>query len=194
MLHLLVHWIWFFVHGGIVEFRSLQVHTHEGNGLLIVQLVLLCEHQNEWSVGKKYREIIFVEVWGLKCWCLCYFLLDTSECILFLLSPIVHDVLRDHLLNGFNNLCIIRDELYEEVDIPQERLHGFLVHGVRNLCDGQNSIWIYLDRIFHNYVSKQVTLRHYKYALLGIQAYPVFSTSLKFFLKMVQVVWPWPWE
>lgn len=87
---------------------------------------------------KNIEQEIHVEFWVVQCWRFCYSLLDTVKHVLFLLSPIVDCVLLDQLLDGFDNLLIIRDELSEEVDLPPERLHGFLVHEVRNLCDGPN--------------------------------------------------------
>lgn len=92
-------------------------------------------------------------------------------------------------LGRFDDLCIIKDEIFEEVDLPQEMLHGFLIHEVSNMHDGMNSFRIYLDPNFSNDVSKQVTLRHYEDALLWIHGYHIFSTLLKKIVKMAWMVW-----
>lgn len=84
-------------------------------------------------------------------------------------------------------MSTIRDELSEEVDIPQEILHDFLVHRVGNLCDGLNCIRIYLDPNFVHNVSKKATIGQYKYDIIGIQGYPVFLALLKNFLEITQV-------
>lgn len=47
MLHRLVHYVCMFVHDGIVDFGSLQACAHEGNGSLIIQLVLVSENSRE---------------------------------------------------------------------------------------------------------------------------------------------------
>lgn len=121
---------------------------------------------------------------------ICYFMLDTSERILFLLPLVVDCIPPNHVLDRFNNLPIIWDELPEEFDLPLEGLHSFLVDWVRNLHDSLNSVRINLDPTLGDDMPKEISLRHCKYALLGIQGYPVLSTSLKDLLKITQVVWP----
>jgi len=111
-----------------------------------------------------------------------------GEHIFFPLSPTVDYILLGYPLYGFKNLTIVKDEISDEVDLPQEILHGFLFHGIGNLCDCPNFVRIYLDPTFGNDVSHHVTLRHCEDALLGIQGYPIFPTSLENLLKMAQVV------
>ena len=52
----------------------------------------------------------------------------------------IHCVIFYHLLYGFDDLSIVVDEISKESDISQERLHGFLVHWVGNLCDGPDPV------------------------------------------------------
>ena len=115
-----------------------------------------------------------------------------GECVLFPLSLAVDCILRDHVLHGFDYLRIIQDELLEEVYLSQEGLHHFLVGWVRDLCDSSDSVWINLDPSLGNDVSKEVPLRHCKYALFQIQGNLIFPASLKNFLQMAYVVFPFP--
>ena len=63
-----------------------------------------------------------------------------GEHILFHFAPTMDCTLLDHLMYRLDYMSIIRDEHSEEVDLPQERMHGILVRGVRSLCDGLNSV------------------------------------------------------
>lgn len=108
--------------------------------------------------------------------------------VLFPIIPFIDCNLLDHLLYWFKNLGIVRDELTEEVDLPQEILHGFIVHWVGNPCDGPDLVWVYINPTFSDDVSHEFTFGRYKDTLLGIQGYPVFTTSLKNFLQTTQVV------
>ena len=51
-----------------------------------------------------------------------------GKCVLFPFIPFVNCILLHHLLYQFDNIGIVRDELVDEVDIPQEILHEFLIH------------------------------------------------------------------
>jgi len=64
MFHGLVYIIYLFIHEGIVEIRYLQARTHEGYGTFVVELLLLSEQWNEWSVrSERVKKEIFVEIW-----------------------------------------------------------------------------------------------------------------------------------
>lgn len=110
-----------------------------------------------------------------------------DECILFPLTPVVDYILLDHVLHWFQSLLIIWDELSKEVYLSQEGLHCFLVGWVRDLWNGLDSVWINLYPTSRNYVP-EVPLRHYKYALFGIQGNPLLPTSFKYFLQVAYVV------
>jgi len=68
----------------------------------------------------------------------------------------------------FDNLGIVKDILAEEIDLPQERQHGFLIHWEGNLRDCPNPIWVYLNTTLSNDVAQDITLRHCKDTFLGI--------------------------
>ena len=106
----------------------------------------------------------------------------------FLITPPIDCILLDHILDRFDNLCIIQDEISEEVYLSQGGLHSFLVDWVRNLRDSSKSVRINLDPTLSDDMHKEVPLRHCKYALHGIQGYLVISTSHENIVEMVQVV------
>lgn len=115
-------------------------------------------------------------------------------CILFPLGPTVDCILLGHVLHGFDCLCRIWDELPEEVYLTQEGLHHYLVGWVRDMCNSSDLTWINLNPSFNNCVSEEVPLKHYKYAIFGIQKNPIYPPSLKKFLQMAYVVVAFPWE
>jgi len=67
VLHQLVYYIRLYFLGGMVELWSLQARTHEGDGSLIVQLVLLSEHNKGRSIRtESVEKEVFSKVWVVK--------------------------------------------------------------------------------------------------------------------------------
>jgi len=118
-----------FVHGGVVKSWSLHTCAHEGDRTFIVQFILLSEYINKIVIIRKIVEQkVFTKVWVVQHGCFFYNLFDMGKHILFHFIPFVNYILLHHLLYRFENLGIIGDELVDEVDLPQERLLGFILH------------------------------------------------------------------
>lgn len=79
-------------------------------------------------------------------------------------------------------MSIIRDKLVEEIDLSQEGMDSFLVHWEGNMRDGFNPFCVYFNPTLCDNMAQEISLRHCENTLFGIKGYPVFATSLNFFL------------
>ena len=177
-----------FINGRIIKLRSFQVCIHEGYRSLVLIIIFPCKNDDKRSIKSEgVEQEILVEFWVVQGWCLCSYFLYIAKFILFPLIPFVYCILLHHFLHGFHYLGIVGDEFMEKIYLPQEGLHGFLVHWERNLCDCLDPFGVHFKPTFCNDMAQEIPLGHCENDLLGIKRYLVFFTSLKIFLQMAQV-------